>query len=776
MIQNFTGELVGKIYKYVVSGASYGIVFALVWLCALNPAYAEVSANAGGVVLGGGLSTSISVDPCLNAADSAACHNGGSVEKLVQSPSRVSASVTAPTPNPTPIFAPEESGEFERFVSSSLGKPLPIFGRNLFVAAPSSFAPLDNIPVTGDYLIGPGDELQIRGWGQVDFDLMLEVDRDGTIYLPRVGSVNVAGVRYHALHGHLKNAISRVFRNFELSVTMGKLRSIQVYVVGQAKRPGAYTVSSLSSLVNTLFVSGGPTVKGSLRHIQVRRNGAVVTELDLYEFLLKGDKSHDISLQPGDVIYIPPVGPLAAIAGSVNSPAIYELSNEGSTLADLIQMSGGLSSVAEGGKVRVERIDDRKTRNVEEFVLNKSGLARALKDGDVVQVGSISGQFGNAITLRGNVASPGRYPWKAGMRVSDLIPNMDALILPEYWVGQNRAFRTEASSEGELRTQIKRNQNEINWDYALVERLNKDEMTTALIPFNLGKAIAREAENDIALQSGDVITIFSQNDIQVPAAKRSVYVRLEGEFNHAGVYKANPGETLRQLVARVGGLTPQAYLFGSELTRESTRLMQQKRLVEIVDRMEADVQRVAAQASSASLSKEDVMAAKEQVTAQTALIAKMREVRATGRIVMDLPEQSPQLNDLPDIVLEDGDRLYVPAPASTVSVMGAVYNQNAFLYKRGQKIDEYLEKAGGPSRDGDEDDIYLVRADGVVFSSRQNNMLFSGFGGREALPGDTIVVPEKLEKLNLTKEFKDWTQIFYQFAVGVASLKAINVF
>ena len=695
-------------------------------------------------------------------------------------------------PNPDIAAVPEEPSEFENFVSTSVGKPLAIYGRDLFTGVPNTFSPLDNIPVTGDYMVGPGDELLVRGWGQVDLDTSVVVDRNGSIYLPQVGNISVAGVRYHALQGHLKNAIGKVFRNFELNVTLGKLRSIQVFVVGQAKRPGAYTVSSLSTLINTLFASGGPSAKGSLRHIQVKRNGKAVTELDMYDFLLKGDKSHDIPLQPGDVIYIPPVEQLVAIAGSVNNPAIYELKKGTNTLADLIEMSGGLSTVAEGDKVRIDRIDSRKMRKVDEFALSGAGLERPLKDGDVVHVHSISGQFSNAVTLRGNVASPGRYPWKEGMRVSDLIPNMDALIVPEYWAGQNKPFRFGAggeskseqgkSEQSKLRTRIKHSQNEINWDYALVERLKKDEMSTALLPFNLGKAIGgKDAENNLLLQPGDVVTIFSQEDIQVPSAKQSVYVRLEGEFNHAGVYKALPGETLRQLVARVGGLTPQAYLFGSELTREATRQMQQKRLDEIVDRLEIEVQRTAGRTAAAALSKEDADTTRAQAVSQAALVDKMRQVKATGRIVMEMPEQNPQLKDLPDIVLEDGDRLYVPAPASTVSVMGTVYNQNAFLYRRGLSVSDYLGKAGGPTRDGEEGDVYLVRADGVVFSNRQGGSMFGGFGfgsfgGREAMPGDTIVVPEKLERLNLTKEFKDWTQIFYQFAIGIASLKTIGVF
>jgi protein involved in polysaccharide export with SLBB domain len=809
------------------------VVWGLLGVFFCSHAQALSVTGAEGVVLGGGMSTDMTITSCANSSDPITCYKNKAKDgdqKAPQTQQRGSRSqnqgdaADTSIPNPVSSAVPEEPGEFEKFVASSVGKDLPLYGHHLFKNVPNTFSPLDNIPVTADYMVGPGDELLMRGWGQVDFDMAVVVDRNGSIYLPKVGNVSVAGVRYQALQAHLKNKIGRVFRNFELSVTLGQLRSIQIFVVGQAKRPGAYTVSSLSTLINTLFASGGPSAKGSMRHIQVKRNGKNITELDMYSFLLKGDKTRDIALQPGDVIYIPPVGQFVAIAGSVNNPAIYELKNETNTLAELIEMSGGLSTVAEGDKVRVERIDERKMRKVEEFSLSKSGLSRALKDGDVVQVQSISGQFDNAVTLRGNVANPGRYPWKDGMRVSDLIPNMDALIMPKYWAEQNNIYRTNNTNnttttttttnnnnnnnttnnntnintnnntntntnintnnngEENLRNQVKRNQSEINWDYALVERLKKEDLSTALLPFNLGKAInGKDVENNLLLQPGDVITIFAKEDIQVPSSRRSVYVRLEGEFNNAGVYKALPGETLRQLVARAGGLTPEAYLFGSELSRETTRAMQQKRLDEIVDRMEAEVQRTAAKASMSALTPEALAAANTQSTSQTALITKMRNVKATGRIVMDLPEQNPQLKDLPDIVLEDGDRLYVPAPASTVSVMGTVYNQNTFLYKRGNSVSDYLNKAGGTTRDGDENDIYLVRADGIVFSNRQGGSMFGGsgygsFGARETMPGDTIVVPEKLDKYNLTKDFKDWTQIFYQFAVGIASLKAIGVF
>jgi protein involved in polysaccharide export with SLBB domain len=679
-------------------------------------------------------------------------------------------------PSPVRAVQPEESDEFQTFVAASVGKPLPLYGHNLFVDAPDTFSPLDNIPVTSDYQIGPGDELMIRGWGQVDFDMSVTVDRNGSIYLPKVGNVNVAGIRYRSLQGFLKTTIGRVYRNFDLNVTLGKLRSIQVFVVGQAKRPGVYTVSSLSTLVNTLFSSGGPSLRGSLRHIQVKRDGIVASELDMYDFLLKGDKSKDIPMLPGDVIYIPPVGHLAAIAGSVNNPAIYELKKDATTLAELIELAGGLTNTAEGEKVRVERIDDRKMRTVEEFAMDKKGQQRLLKDGDVVQVQSISGQFGNAVTLRGNVANPGRYPWHEEMRIKDLIPDMDALIVPEYWAKQSGIFRRDVKNGKGLRAEIKRNENEINWDYALVERLQKNELTTSLLSFNLGKALSdRNDENNLPLLPGDVVTIFSKDDIQVPVAKRSIYVRLEGELNQAGVYKVQPGETLRQVVERVGGLTPNAYLFGAEFNRESVRASQQRKLDEMADRMAEDIERNLAAKSQSAIGKEDVEAAKAQAVGQRALLDRMRKTRASGRIVLDLTPVKTEMKDIPEIALEDGDQFIVPAKISTVSVIGMVYNENAFMYRPGRHASDYLDQAGGPTRDADESRIYLVRADGSVISAQNSSSVFGSFSGEELMPGDAVVVPELLDKFSFTRELKDWAQIFYQFALGVGSIHLLRL-
>jgi polysaccharide export outer membrane protein len=477
------------------------------------------------------------------------------------------------------------------------------------------------------------------------------------------------------------------------------------------------------------------------------------------------------------VIYIPPVGHLVAISGSVNNPAIYELKDDNTTLADMLSLAGGLTSVAAGDKVRVERITDHDMRQVDEFPLDKAGLARTLKDGDLVQVDSILGRFDNAVTLSGNVASPGRYPWTDGMRISDLIPGKDFLITRAYWAGQNQDGHQGKNDAGLRSELLGRARAEVNWDYAVIERLNKTDLTTNLIPFNLGHALEnKDSPDNQKLEEGDIITIFSKNDIKVPVAERSVFVRLEGEVKYAGVYKALPGETLRQLVVRVGGLTPQAFLFGAELDRESVRAMQQKHLQKMADRMQADIQRNLADKQQSATTADEINSAKLQAQAQAQLVNHLKQVQASGRIVLGIPPQDSNVTDLPDLVLEDGDRFFVPGKPSTASVMGMVYNENTFIFKSGARVSDYLAKAGGPTRDADASRIYLLRADGSVLSGQSSSSMFNSFYNQKLIPGDTVVVPEILDKFYFTKSLKDTSQIFYQFALGVAGLKILGMF
>jgi polysaccharide biosynthesis/export protein len=743
-------------------------------------------------------------------------------------------------PSPLP---PEPPTEFQNFVEQSTGRLLPVFGSELFLNAPTTFAPADRVPVTPDYIVGPGDQLLIRGWGQIDLNVSPTVDRSGAIYIPRVGSASVAGLRFAQVQDFLKTTIGRVYRNFDLTVNMGQLRSIQVFVLGQARRPGSYTVSALSTLVNAVFVSGGPSSRGSMRSIRLIRGDQTVSELDLYDLFLYGDKSKDQRLLPGDVIYIPPVGPQVAITGSVNTAAIYELKGN-SSLEEGLRIAGGLTPVAATRKAYIERIEDS-TRRVLELSLNNGGAEAAkLRSGDVVSILAVLPGFENAVTLRGNVADPIRMPWHPGMKILDLIPDREALLTRDYWQTRNRlapATPTDAGSERSVagsadrlstpisyspsslasavmpdrrrgategaggdagsesspsearggpgsigatkegtqaptRNRIERNALEPNWNYAVIERRNPDNLTTTLIPFGLGKVVIdhNQTEN-LPLQPGDVVTIFSTADLKLPQRMQTRYVRLEGEFESAGVYSVRPGETLRQLVQRAGGLTPQAYLFGSEFTRESARLEQQQRLNDLADTLERQVASAAANVRGSVISPEEATSAASQIAGQRELVQKLRQVKATGRIVLDVNPKSPVAGALPDLPLEDGDVFTVPSRPSFVNVVGSVYNSTSFLYTETKRLGDYLREAGGATRTGDGRHAFLIRADGSVVSRTWSvNPLAHSFEDIRLNAGDTIVVPEQINKTTFLKGLKDWSQIFAQFGLGAAAINVLR--
>lgn len=798
---------------------------------------------------------------------SAAPRNYSDVEQLSQE--------TSAAGRGTPL-APEPLTEFQKFIASTTGQILPVYGADLFRRVPSTFAPLQLAPVPPDYVLGPGDELRIRIWGQVNTQANVRVDRSGDIYLPQVGPIHVAGLPFSDLEAHLREAVGRVYKNFNLTVDLGQIRSIQVYVTGEARRPGEYTVSSLSTLVNAIFSSGGPSVEGSLRRIEVRRNGALVTTFDLYNLLLNGDKSKDVKLLDGDVIYIPPVGPLAAVTGSVAMPGIYELL-VGEPLGDLVKNAGGVTAVASGTRISIERTAGRRDRQAMEVADDASGLSARLDDGDLVRVYSIVPAYSKTVMLRGNVANPGRFAWHAGMRISDLIPDKDSLLTRNYWwrraqlglpapefeplqgltplrqpsesyptpvpsatmqaqrtltaqqqdqngntqqsletqqaqavssaveaalaqsetqaqptsPNQNlpasarpssatlAAEQTNVNSQTRFpaqRTDIRLSGPEIDWDYAVVERIDPETLKTKLIPFDLGKLVLQhDSSQDLELQPNDVVTIFSEADVRVPVEKQTKLVRLEGEFVHAGIYTVLPGETLRELVERAGGFTPNAYLYGSEFTRESTRVIQQARIDEYVASMNLSIQRgTLALVTAPAARPQDVASGAVAGGMEQQLLATLKQIRATGRIVLQFKPNSQGAATVPNIPMEDGDRFIVPPVPSSVNVVGAVYDQNSFLYAPGNHLGMYLQLAGGPNKDADRKHAFVIRADGEVISyDMAHGPWGNEFDHLTMSPGDTIVVPDKTLKPSAMRAVLDYSQLFSQFAVGAAALAII---
>jgi polysaccharide export outer membrane protein len=796
-------------------------------------------------------------------------------------------------------FPPDPLTDMQRLADAAVGRLLPIYGRDLFRQAPSTFAPADQIPSLPDYIVGPGDQLLVRLWGPVSFNGELTVDSGGSVYIPQVGGIQVAGLRVDELDAKISNVVRHTFRNFSLSVNLGHLRSIQVYIVGEARRPGAFTVSALSTVLNVLFTSGGPNVNGSLRRIEVRRGGATISTLDLYDLLLKGDRSRDIRLQSGDTIFIPATGPQVAIGGAITHPAIYELRGDAS-IASILEFAGGFTPIGLNTEVSLQRIDSNHVRTAFTVKLDDTGRQMALRNGDVLIANHMTAAFEQSVTIRGNLANPGRFPWHPGMHLSEIIPDRQSLLTNDYWSERNRAGlpaplfqplsarsnggaygqsgnsqdhtrsagngstsyrRTnddysqngaaglplvnpnglpysdpsqgyssqypdqvldQQASSGDVsvtnsndsdlaaarasamgagasqdsltrgtladqqqaaessslatrgrRTDIKIPAPEIDWSFATIERLDPETLRNSLVPFNLGRLVqSHDSSQDVELHVGDVVTILSQTDIHVPQDQQTKYVHLEGEVKSAGVYSVAPGETLEDVVARAGGLTDKAYLYGSSFTRESARVFQQQRLDEYVTQLSIAMQREAAvRTASSSTGVSDPNALVEQRD----IIAQFRKLRATGRVVLQFKPESAGTESIPKLALEDGDVFRVPSRPATVAVIGAVYGQNVFLHDPTRRVSYYVNLAGKPNRVADKDHEFIIRADGSIFSRQQTQGAFlNKFDNAEVEPGDAIVIPEKPVRPSAIRQLIDYSQVFSSLALGAAAISVVK--
>lgn len=597
--------------------------------------------------------------PSAQAADApnnnASASEGGPIRLLptLRNSNDSQSAFDAPTQqNRAEIPAPYVSSEFERYVQRAAGDAFEIrrFGSELMSSTGrNGMAQENSSQIPQDYVISIGDEILVTLWGSVDADLRLAVDRSGRITLPRVGPVAVAGLRYGDLASAIDQRVGQVFRNYKLSASLGKLRSIRIYVTGFTQRPGAYTVSSLATLVNALMQAGGPSGAGSFRQIELRRAGKLLSSFDFYDLLLKGDKSADRALQGEDVIHIGPIGTQVALIGSVNKPAIFEL-KQGETLDDLLAMAGGFTALADRSRLTVEHVDQRRDTRISELAL----------------------------------------PQQAAQKP----------------------------------------------------------------------------------RSGDLLRAFSAVDAALPQHKQNKRVKVEGEVQRPGEFILPANSSLADAIRAAGGLTPDAYVFGTDFSRETVRASQQENYERALRDLETEFTRSATTQRTSTADEASAQAARAQ--GSTKLIDRLRAVKPTGRIVLQL---QPNASRLPELTLEDGDRLLIPAKPTTVGVFGSVFNGGSYLYANGGSITDFMKLAGGPTKGADTNSVFVLRANGSVVSSRQKSgWLMSGgvLDGLGAEPGDTVFVPEEMNKTTFMQEAKDWTQILYQFGIGAAALKTIK--
>jgi polysaccharide export outer membrane protein len=425
------------------------------------------------------------------------------------------------------------------------------FGYDLFAGIPSTFAPATDVPVPADYVIGPGDQLRVQFFGDVNQTYQLTVGRDGTVNFPEFGPIAVAGQSFARVREDLEARVAQQMIGTSANVTVGETRSIRVFVLGEAFRPGSYTVSGLSTMTNALFASGGVTEIGSLRNIELKRRGAVVSQLDLYDLLLHGDTSDDARLLPGDVIFIPPVGKTVTVAGEVRRPAIYEIRQE-STPRQLVQLAGGLAPQADPSIARLERIDGARGRITLDVDLSGSGSAATIESGDVLRVVPIRMVLENSVLVSGHVHRPGAMQYRPGMRLSDAIASLDEL-------------KPRADPH-----------------YVLVRRENSPGRQVTMLSADLERALAaRGSPADVPLQPRDQLfvfdgeigrerilePIFDELRLQSRIDRPMRVVGVGGRVKAPGRYPLEEGMRVSDLVRAGGSLEEAAYGGEAELTR-----------------------------------------------------------------------------------------------------------------------------------------------------------------------------------------------------------------
>lgn len=426
------------------------------------------------------------------------------------------------------------------------------FGYELFAGIPSTFAPATDVPVPAEYVLGPGDTIQVQLFGNTKGRYSLVVGRDGRIDFPELGPIAVSGRRFMEVREDLESRVRDQMIGTQASVSIGELRSIRVFVLGEAESPGSYTVSGLSTITNALLVSGGVKDIGSLRKIQLKRAGQTVTTLDLYDLLLRGDTRADLRLLPGDVIFIPPVGTTVSIAGEVRRPAIYELKTE-STVDDLLELAGGLTPSADPKVVTLERITDNRQRVTLDIDLStSSGQNALLRSGDILRVSAIRPVLENSVTISGHVYRPGQFQFREGMRLTDVIGTLEEL-------------KPNADHH-----------------YVLIRRELPPDRKLTVFSADLGRALEQPSSAaNLELAPRDEIFVFDlesgreriieplmrelrlQSQIDQPTSE----ISISGQVKVPGRYPLEPGMRLTDLLRAGGGLSEAAYGGQAEVTR-----------------------------------------------------------------------------------------------------------------------------------------------------------------------------------------------------------------
>jgi protein involved in polysaccharide export with SLBB domain len=702
------------------------------------------------------------------------------------------------------------------------------FGAALFrnsTAGPQDKSAL-NIPVGPDYVLGAGDEVLIDYWGASSQHLQRVVDREGRISLPEAGSVVVAGRTLGEAQEIIQRTLSRQLRGITVDVSLGKLRSVRAFIVGDVKNPGAYDLSSLSTVLSALILAGGPTETGSYRIVKHYRGKALVEEVDLYDLMLKGVSSSQVHIESGDSILVPPVGPQVTVAGKVRRPAIYELRNE-QTLDQVLDLAGGVPVTGELTRIKVERVEAHERKEM--LSVNVGGATSVaaqdaftkfrVQDGDVVTVSPILPYSNRTVYLQGHVFRPGKYAYKNGLKVTDLVSSYDDL-LPE---PADRAEIIRLHPPDFTPTVIPFNLHDVlaktvpapslepfdtvrifgrydadapkvsifgevlrPGEYPLAERMTAADLLRMAGGFKrsayrqaadltsyvvvdgdhidlehrevrIDRALAGEADTDVLLKPGDVLTIRQIGGWTDIGAS----ITVTGEVMHPGRYGIERGERLSSILKRAGGFSSESYPYAAILDRAAVREASAKSREDMVARIQEQ--------GMANPRTETLAGQRERLQ----LINRLKQIQPSGRMIIHITGSIEKWqNTIADVEVRAGDALYIPKRPNFVMVAGQVYNPSAISFSPGKHAGWYLKQAGGPTSLANKKDIFVVRANGTVVGRNSGEWWSGKTLGVTLQPGDTIFVPEKgAGSTALLKNLGESIQLLSGAAVAVSVIR-----
>jgi polysaccharide biosynthesis/export protein len=726
------------------------------------------------------------------------------------------------------------------------------FGYDLFAQYPANFNPITNVPIPSNYIVGPGDVLDVLLYGSQNQAYQMVVGRDGRVNFPQLGPVAVGGQLFSAVQTEIESKVAHQMIGVRASVTMEETRSIQVFVMGNAFQPGSYTISGLGTITSALYAAGGIQKTGSLRRIELKRNGALVRTLDVYDLLIHGSTADDVKLLQGDVVFVPPVGRTVAVEGQVERPAIYEIKDE-TTPAQVIALAGGLTPDADTSKATLTRIQPNGERVVLPLDLAlAAGVGEGLSNGDLIDVPRLKPTLDSAVIVQGHVYTPGPYAYRPGMRLVDVIRSVDDLkpgadlhyvlirreLPPDRHVvvlsadlaaalaapaskadvtlmprDQVTVFDLSSSRDrimqpilDELRAESTEQQPEevvsiegrvnVPGQYPLEQSMKvadliragggladaayagRAELTryvvvpsgtrrTELMSVDLAGALSGNPADNVKLQPYDVLSV---KEVSQWANQESV--TLTGEVRFPGAYTIEPGETLKSVIERAGGLTPYAFPQGAVFTRVELKEREQQEMDQLAERMKVELGVLALRAVATSSGGNPENASSALIVGRS-LLQQLQGEKAVGRLVINLRRIISEPANAPDdVVLRNGDELIVPKYEQEVTVIGEVQDPTSHLYNPDMSRDAYIRLSGGLTAQADHKRIYVVRADGSVVAN-EGSRWFNRGSDVDIHPGDTIVVPINAEQMLPLPFWEAVTGILYNVAIATAAVHAL---